>query len=99
MNDHVRATNKGSATWAYLMVKHDGKIKEIEDYHHKKKPEEVIQKLKKLIPEAIRTKQENIISKLYIGFIPLGKDNYFLHMAEPYVAAKLECKWNSFKTH
>ncbi len=103
LNDHINAPDKGSATWAYLMVKNDtntnAELKNlIKKYHHKKKTPQIKKKLREQISEAIKNKQK-CISKLYVTFIPIENDNYFLSVLEPYVAAKLKCKWNSFKTH
>ncbi len=103
LNDHINSSNKGSATWAYLMVKKDKNtnaelLRLIEKYHHKKKPSKIKEQLKEQIRNAIEKKQE-YIANLFVTFIPVENDNYFLHMLEPYVAAKLKCYWNSFKTH
>ncbi len=104
INDHIHSKNKGSATWAYLMVKKDKKgdviLNEmIEKYHHKKKTKKVKDKLNILISNAIIKKQEEFISNLYVTFIPVEDNNYLLHILEPYIAAELKCYWNSFKTH
>lgn len=104
LNDHVNRSDKGTATWAYMMVKKsaDEKLKkEIDFFHHRKvskKEENRKNALKELIQEKIINIQKDYISNLYITFVPIN-ENYFMHMVEPYVAAKLKCYWNSFKTH
>ena len=105
LNDHINSADKGSATWAYLMVKEQVLKDEIKKFHHRKDTDlnesekKEKEELKDKIKQAIKNKQKDCISKLLVTFIPIENDNYFLSMLEPYVAAKLKCYWNSFKTH
>jgi hypothetical protein len=104
INDHIHSGNTGSATWVYLKVKEKKLKEEIKKFQHRKESDLSVEEkkekdaLKVKIKKAIKEEQEGM-HKLFVTFIPIENDNYLLHMIEPYIAAKLKCKWNSFKTH
>ena len=104
LNDHVSSNNKSSATWAYLKVKESEEFyMRIKEFHHRSKLTDDEKNKKNKLQDDIKNEIERIqkecFSKLYVTFLPIKNDNFFLHMIEPYIACEFKCKWNSFETH
>lgn len=90
-DQHTLKGSKQHASWAYMMAKYEFTMREFGYYKKMFSPD--IETEKKWIKE-----KQDWISKLYFTFL-LEEDNYLLHMAEIFSAAKFNCKWNSFETH
>ena len=95
LKQHVCNTDKGSATWAFLMAKVK---KNQRDKINISKITKNYFKSPNEIKKAIEEQQELICKDYFVTYYPVG-NHFLLHMVEPYVACALECKWNSFETH
>jgi hypothetical protein len=79
---HVSGTIKNHATWAWMMLKEDGKV------NSKTSKEE--------IKKCLKTQQEDVINHCLFTFVPIETD-MMLHLAEIYCANHLRTHWNSFR--